>query len=296
MNVFICIDDTDTIDSKGIMGTGTIAEMIKSMLELKFGPCAYITRHQLLIHEDVPYTSHNSCMCLEAEINENDYEDAKKACIALLEKEHLLGSDPGFCMVKREEIIDKEALIKYGNDTKKLLMTKEIAYDLASHCHIHLSEHGGTGQGVIGALAGVGLRLGGEDGEIKGTLKQQMGKQFAYQTLMSLPIIDKIVDINMKKISEKALINIGERSKTILKGGKQVLVVQKVADKEGELYETCNKKWLRKLDEQMLEGKNCAHFIPDVEEERLTDASFVCLNCTFRRWTTGGFDCLYEEV
>ena len=49
-------------------------------------------------------------------------------------------------------------------------------------------------------------------------------------------------------------------------------------------------------NEQMLEGKNCAHFIPDVEEERLTDASFVCLNCTFRRWTTGGFDCLYEEV
>jgi len=295
MNVFVCIDDTDTIDSKGIMGTGTIAEMIKSMLEFRFGPCKYITRHQLLIHEDVPYTSHNSCMCLEAEINEIEYEDAKQACIALLVKEHLLGSDPGFCMARRETISDEEALLKYASDTKTIVMTKEAAYDTAKRCHIHLSEHGGTGQGVVGALAGVGLRLSGEDGEIKGTLKEQMGREFEYGALITLPVVDEILDINMKKIPENSKITIGERSKTILKGGKQVLVVQKVMDKVGNFYETCNKKLLRKLDEQMTEAKNCTHFIPDVEEERITNESFVCLNCTYRRWIPTGFECLYEK-
>ena len=46
-----------------------------------------------------------------------------------------------------------------------------MAYDLAEKLGVHLSEHGGTGQGVVGALAGIGLRISGKDGRMKGWLK-----------------------------------------------------------------------------------------------------------------------------
>ena len=37
--------------------------------------------------------------------------------------------------------------------------------------NIHLSEHGGKGIGVIGALAGVGLRMSGNDGRFRGKIE-----------------------------------------------------------------------------------------------------------------------------
>ncbi len=58
--------------------------------------------------------------------------------------------------------------ISTGKKTKGTVLAKEEAYETASKLGVHLSEHGGTGSGVIGALAGAGLRLGGNDGRIKG--------------------------------------------------------------------------------------------------------------------------------
>lgn len=40
-----------------------------------------------------------------------------------------------------------------------------------SHTHPIIAEHGGSGQGVIGALAGAALRLSGNDGRFKGKIK-----------------------------------------------------------------------------------------------------------------------------
>lgn len=64
MKFYLCIDDTDNLNS---IGTGTIAEQIlKKIIEKGFGPCSLVTRHQLFIHPDIPYTSHNSSMCFMA--------------------------------------------------------------------------------------------------------------------------------------------------------------------------------------------------------------------------------------
>ena len=58
MRLLICIDDTDNLDSKG---TGAIAEELRDLIaERGWGTCGDITQHQLLLHEDIPYTSHNS--------------------------------------------------------------------------------------------------------------------------------------------------------------------------------------------------------------------------------------------
>ncbi len=59
--LLISIDDTDDADSEG---TGEIAEIIADGLVGKeLAAVGRVTRHQLLIHPDIAYSSHNSSMC-----------------------------------------------------------------------------------------------------------------------------------------------------------------------------------------------------------------------------------------
>ena len=61
MNIFICIDDTDNLES---IGTGEVLEELMAALDAQqLAQCSFVTRHQLFIHPDIAYTSHNSSMC-----------------------------------------------------------------------------------------------------------------------------------------------------------------------------------------------------------------------------------------
>jgi len=119
-----------------------------------WGKCGRVTRHQLLIHPDVPYTSHNSSMCFLAEVEADSLEQVTDYCCATLAVEAVEASDPGLCVAALDKLSGAEALITYGREAKKRVFTKDEAYATALRCGAHLSEHGGTGQGVIGALAG----------------------------------------------------------------------------------------------------------------------------------------------
>ena len=58
MNVLVAVDDTDNLGTKG---TGHLAERIAQRIEANdWGRRSYITRHQLFVHPDVPYTSHGT--------------------------------------------------------------------------------------------------------------------------------------------------------------------------------------------------------------------------------------------
>ncbi|GIU09064.1 hypothetical protein TUM4261_16760 [Shewanella sp. c952] len=169
-NWLICIDDTDDIGTKG---TGEIAEEIAHLLQQEHVKMTerdtrcLVTRHQLFVHPDIPYTSHNSAMCFQLESN-LDLASIKKICVAHLLQQSAAASDPGLAILDMASSYDISALIAFGQSTKVKVKTKEQAYELAAELGIDLTEHGGTGQGVIGALAGLGLRLSGQDGRVKG--------------------------------------------------------------------------------------------------------------------------------
>jgi len=174
VRILVSIDDTDTMKMDGIevRGTGELAGIIKQTIQDRgWGRCAPITRHQLLIHPDIPYTSHNSSMCFEADIEESFLKHIINYASDFLSRESAPDSDPGLCVAVTERIIRPGWLISFGYMAKNYVLTKQDAYDLAEILGIHLSEHGGTGQGVIGALAGAGLRFSGNDGRFKGKLK-----------------------------------------------------------------------------------------------------------------------------
>lgn len=174
MRILVSIDDTDTIKTDGVdvRGTGELADSIRETIEERgWGRCAPITRHQLFIHPDIPYTSHNSSMCFEADIDAYYLEPLIDFAAQFLERESAPDADPGLCVAAVDRISRPGRLLAFGYMAKNTILTKQQAYELAGVLGVHLSEHGGTGQGVIGALAGAGLRLGGNDGRFKGKLK-----------------------------------------------------------------------------------------------------------------------------
>ena len=166
MDILISIDDTDDIDSRG---TGEIAEFLaQGLADDGLASCGRVTRHQLLIHPDIAYTSHNSAMCFPAEIDESSLAAVTSWCQATLAAESVEEADPGLCVVAVERLSEPPALVAYGREAKERVFSKDEAYGIAAGLGVHLSEHGGTGIGVIGALAGAGLRLSGDDGRFKG--------------------------------------------------------------------------------------------------------------------------------
>jgi hypothetical protein len=174
MRLLIGIDDTDNLES---IGTGEVLENLCAALEeRRLGRGGFVTRHQLFVHEDIPYTSHNSAMVCEADVF--DLEQTIAFCRDYMDVSCAEGSDPGLCIVDPDRLTEKSGLIRFGVSAKILVLTKQDALETASRhpSVVWLSEHGGTGGGIIGALAGCGLRLTGSDGKIKGKLNPPKGR------------------------------------------------------------------------------------------------------------------------
>lgn len=291
VKLLICIDDTDNLESKG---TGSIADEMRQIINQEgFGKCGVVTRHQLLLHQDIPYTSHNSSMCFDCEIVASQYETLIKNLSTYLRKESASGSDPGICVTEINSETDVPALIDFGLRAKKRILTKNEAYHIADKLGIFLKEEGGTGQGVIGALAGVGLRLGGNDGEVKGEIQQyKKGRTYSVAYLLSGSIIEKVCDAEYNIIPENQQVYITWKAKPILVDHRIVLLVKWSDEKQS--WVTMEKKEMRAFGDERIYKQGCEAYIPDVEEEHVNDDS-SCLNCRYRRWTDDTFLCIYTD-
>ena len=226
MNYLVCIDDTDM---PGTKGTGWLAqEMGEQMARNGQGSVSPISRHQLFVHEDVPYTSHNSAMCFELSTSANDVDETISFMAEFLKTRSQKGSDPGLCVVRKNETLDRRALVRFGRDAKTKVLTKADAYSLAASLDIHLSEHGGTGQGVVGALAGIGLRLDGNDGRYRGWYHLgRPGEAIRVDTLCRYDFVDDLVTENGKELSGQTHVLVGsEKTKTVRLDHRQVIVVK----------------------------------------------------------------------
>ena len=248
MRILLCIDDTDNLDS---IGTGEIASMIANEIKKRgWGECSKITRHQLFIHEDIPYTSHNSSMCFTADISQTYLHKIIHFASGFLANESAEGSDPALCVVVIDALLEPERLINFGKKAKTEIVSKKEAYDLAELLKVHLSEHGGTGLGIIGALAGAGLRLCGNDGRFKGKIDLDCnGSVMSVRDIISMAKIDVVKDIEGDILDENELVKIEESLKTVLLDGKAALLVCQKQAQEPVDYKwiTCTKKQLKQF-------------------------------------------------
>ena len=99
MRVYLCVDDTDDITKR--TSTGAVAEQIgKALVHQGAVLEEGITRHQLLLHPDIRYTSHNSAMCLVLQVEENALSREQVTAVAreIVQREQAESADPGLAL------------------------------------------------------------------------------------------------------------------------------------------------------------------------------------------------------
>ncbi len=162
MRAYVCFDDTDTLDCG--RGTGKLGRW---MLERLPDGCTGwgVVRQQLLVHPDIPMTSHNSAACAVLDVPDPSVVDELVAiATALIEEQFIEGSDPGLCVATEADLETLMRLQAFGRMAAVVVTDKAAARKAAAG--VHLSEHGGTGDGIIGAAAGVGLTAYGWAGRL----------------------------------------------------------------------------------------------------------------------------------
>ena len=143
------------------------------------------------------------------------------------------GSDPGLCVVEPAALRDRERLLAFGQTAKERVLTKEDAWALArsEEGTIALSEHGGTGQGIIGALAGCGLRLSGMDGRCRGKLQPLTpGEILTPAQLCARGGVDAVWDTAGKPLPDQAQLVFLRPCKPIFRKNLRVAVARPRAD------------------------------------------------------------------
>ncbi|TDB36974.1 MAG: hypothetical protein D9V44_10765 [Actinobacteria bacterium] len=159
--IYVTFDDTDTLDCG--RGTGKLARWFED--ELPEGCVLWgVVRQQLLVHPDVPYTSHNSSACVVLDAPGADVVPTIiERAIAHLQRHAVDGSDPGLC-VATDESPRLDVLLAFAERATREVLTQADAIEAASGAGVHLSAHGGTSDGIIGAAAGTGLTIDGWSG------------------------------------------------------------------------------------------------------------------------------------
>lgn len=160
MIYYVAFDDTDTLDCG--RGTGKLARWFADELSQDCKQ-TMVVRQQLLHSPEVPMTSHNSSLCC---VIESDTLKLQAQLISLATehiKNHFFeGSDPGLCVAHESEVTQE--IIDFGIKCTSTKTSQEEARKAAGS--IHLSGHGGTNDGIIGAASAVGLTHFGNSGRI----------------------------------------------------------------------------------------------------------------------------------
>jgi tRNA(Ile2) C34 agmatinyltransferase TiaS len=218
---FIGLDDTDTLDSRG---TGHLARHIAAALVADY-PVLGVTRHQLLLDPRVPCTKNNSSAAILLKANGDlDPITLLDRVQALVLDGHQPGSDPGLCVAHAVPVVVTE----FGRRAQRQLVTQDEARSLAMAHDLPLLGLGGTKDGIIGALAAVGLAASGEDGRyvLVGRSRELSGLQpvsalieagvTAVQTLDAQPVTSGLVQTDKLRPARR--------------GGRPIAVVEWVGD------------------------------------------------------------------
>lgn len=229
VDLLIGIDDTDNPYTPG---TGRRARALLQELDAAgLGSPAGATRHQLLVDDRIPYTSHNSSACLAWRSAGGDPHAVRPEIIGLagrfLERVCPPDADPGLAVVAPRELDDTAPLIEFGGRAKREVLHPSEARELAAALGVHLSGHGGTQDGTTGALAAVGLHLSGNDGlfiTLPGIRK--LPDRATIDTVCALAPIDLARDHMHRQPEPGEVIELGDWVRPVLLDGLAVLLLE----------------------------------------------------------------------
>jgi len=225
--LLVAIDDTDSLESE--LGTGRLARTLGEHLEsrqpaLTGSGCV---RQQLLVHPDVPYTTHNSAAVLLFAVDGAvDVPDILADTTDFLAEMAADGSNPGIAIAWRDAVPD--AVREFGLTATESVLQKTDATALDAES-VLTADLGATGHGLIGAMAGLGLTATGDSGRFiaYGPIRE-FSETVAVETLAEHDI--RAVDVATGDQVTTGTVETGGWVRPELRGYRPVLPVESGAD------------------------------------------------------------------
>jgi hypothetical protein len=217
------IDDTDDDSSRG---TGYQARRLGNAIqENGLGELRAVTRHQLLVDSRIDYTSRNSSACLVLQTTEDQVPSLIDLARSELVAHCAPGSKVGICLSEPSAVDD--AIREFGRAAKDEVLFADAALSLGKKREIHIECIKGSGEGVIGALAAIGLHASGDDGRFVWLPKlRDLDRSYTVAEL------GKLLNVQVETISGDALpplaeIKAEEWMRPILRQGRAILLAEK---------------------------------------------------------------------
>ena len=244
MYYYIGIDDTDNLESRG---TGHRARQLgTSLQDAGIARLICITRHQLLVHKDIPFTSHNSSACLLMECEASVEPELIAWCRDFLLRESAPGSDAGLCVAAAENI--SPSIGVWGKNAKMMVLNRTQAHDTARQSNLYLEGLTGEKIGVIGALAAVGLRHAGNDGRVLWLpmLRETEGIFSAHELKKRLTL-DRICTREGIEIQDRDTIMADGWIRPVMRDAKITLIVEKPENHEQYEWKHVPKEYIKSI-------------------------------------------------
>jgi hypothetical protein len=229
--IFVGIDDTDMPETPG---TNKLAFHLAERLAPRYAT-QWIVRHQLLEDPRVPCTNKNGCVSMLLEPRDDPrvgalIDELREVVVAWSP----VGSDPGLCVT---ESVPGE-VIGWGRAAQSEFLEQSGALRVASDAGLHLEPLGGTGGGVIGALAAVGLMATWNSGRVvhcarfpaeafDATGLHEAGELYDWG-------VDEILAIEDGRSVTHGIVELGKRLRPNLRDGRIVLYVARGIDGEAQ--------------------------------------------------------------
>ena len=221
--ILIGVDDTDR---PGAPGTGRLARRLADHLESQgASKVRAVTRHQLLVHPSIPYTSHNSAACIAVDTDEEPavlFDTSK----AFLKSHAIPGSDPGLCVAVSSRVSGET--IDFGKKAQSQVLEVEGAASVAVGQGLLIAALGPGGQGTIGAVAAVGLRGSGNDGrciELRGI--RQVSGILSVRELKEHTDVVGVRTSAQAELAEDCIVDTQDWLRPRLVDGQAILVVER---------------------------------------------------------------------
>jgi hypothetical protein len=219
----IGLDDTDTREHPGTNKLAFhLARLIAGHFRLEM-----IVRHQLLEDPRVPCTNKNGCAALVLRALgtrslDELIADIRRAILDWIP----VGSDPGLCVATAIP----EDVVAFGQRCQRQLITQAEARQLAARHGIYLEGLAGTQDGVIGALAAVGLVASRNDGRVIQRGPMLADEIFDIGNIRSvdevyLRGVDEVRCIESSRRVDSGRVDLGKRLRPNLRQGRVVLFV-----------------------------------------------------------------------
>lgn len=246
MRFLIGVDDTDNPKTSS---TGLLAQRLGFHLqESGLGQMQAITRHQLLLSAQIPHTSDNSAICITFEADSNRRSELEMACRSFILREYSSGADAGLALAAWNQVTAE--VFTWARTAKNRVLSRQEALQVARSAQIAIAGLTGSGAGVIGALAAIGLRFRGEDGRFLWLPDlQELTGVYSCAEIMSSAPIDRIESLRGRTPRPDEKIEVGKWIRPILREGRCVLLVEEERESKEFSWHLLGMEEVRKISD-----------------------------------------------